>query len=58
MYNLSLISYSEFERTYEMHLWLTFIFEDYINLRKNLQSLLNPVGQVIYKISNAQSWWN
>jgi hypothetical protein len=55
VYKQAFVSYNEFERTYEMHLWLSFIFEDYINLRDNLKCLLNPIGQVIYKISNAQS---
>ena len=55
IYKTALVAYGEFERTYGLHLILTFIYEDYRTLRDNLKSLLNPIGQVIYKIQNAQS---
>lgn len=55
LYKLSFQSFSEFERTYELHLWLTVLYEDFINIRDNFKRLLNPIGQVIYKIVNAQS---
>lgn len=54
-YKTALIAYGEFERTYGIHILLTFIYEDYRMLRDNLRSMLNPIGQVIYKIQNAQS---
>ena len=51
----ALVAYTEFERTYGSHIILTFIFQDYVDLRDTIKNLLNPIGQVIYKASNAQS---
>ena len=50
-----MIAFTEFEKTYAAHIILTFIQQDYLALRESLKQLLNPIGQVIYKISNAQS---
>ena len=51
----AMIAFTEFERTYAPHIILQFILQDYIELRTSLKQLLNPIGQVIYKASNAQS---
>lgn len=51
----AMVAYTEFEKTYASHVILEFILQDYINLRTTLKQLLNPIGQVIYKISNAQA---
>ncbi len=47
--------YSEYENNFPIHVLLLIIKEDYIVLRKNLHSVLNPLNQVVYKISNAMS---
>jgi|GEM_PF-1305919 len=51
----AMVAYTEFERTYASHVILELILQDYIDLRSTLKQLLNPIGQVIYKISNCQS---
>jgi hypothetical protein len=51
----AMVAYAEFEKTYASHIILEFILQDYIDLRDSLKKLLNPIGQVIYKASNAQS---
>lgn len=51
----AMVAFTEFERTYASHIILEFILQDYIKLRDSLKQLLNPIGQVIYKASNAQS---
>ena len=55
IYPQALVAYTEFERTYASHIVLMFILQDYVTLRTSLKKLLNPIGQVIYKASNAQS---
>jgi hypothetical protein len=51
----AMVAFSEFEKTYASHVLLEFILQDYIDLRVSLKKLLNPIGQVIYKASNAQA---
>ena len=51
----AMVAFTEFEKTYASHIILEFILQDYIDLRDSLKRLLNPIGQVIYKASNAQS---
>lgn len=51
-------AFMEMERTYEIHLMLTLIYEDFVDVRERLRSLLNPIGQFVYKASNAQSPYN
>ncbi|HRI35942.1 MAG TPA: hypothetical protein PK765_02485 [bacterium] len=46
------------DRTYGMHLMLTVIYEDFVEIRDRLKALLNPMGQFVYKASNAQSPYN
>lgn len=55
VYPQAMVAFTEFERTYASHVLLEFILQDYIDLRDSLKKLLNPIGQVIYKASNAQS---
>lgn len=51
----SLVAYNEFERTYASHVVMLFVLEDYALLRDTLKKVMNPLGQVIYKASNAES---
>ncbi|MDD5197952.1 MAG: hypothetical protein PHN60_03790 [Candidatus Gracilibacteria bacterium] len=51
----AMVAFAEFEKTYASHIILEFILQDYLDLRDTLKKLLNPIGQVIYKASNAQS---
>ncbi len=54
IYPQAMVAFNEFEKTYASHIVLVFILEDYIKLRDSLKKLMNPIGQLIYKISNAQ----
>lgn len=54
VYPKALVAFSEFERAYVPHIMLVFIYDDYIQLRSNMKKLFNPIGQVLYKIPNAQ----
>jgi len=51
----AMVAFNEFEKTYASHIVLEFILQDYIDLRESLKRVMNPIGQVIYKASNAQS---
>ena len=51
----AIVAFTEFEKTYASHILLELILQDYLDLRDSLKKLLNPIGQVIYKASNAQS---
>lgn len=51
----ALVAFNEFEKTYASHIILEFILQDYLDLRESLKRVMNPIGQVIYKASNAQS---
>lgn len=51
----ALVAYNEFERTYASHVVMLFVLEDYALLRDSLKKVMNPLGQVIYKASNAES---
>lgn len=55
VYPQAMVAFTEFEKTYPSHIILGFILQDYVDLRDSLKKLLNPIGQVIYKASNAQS---
>ncbi len=58
VYYHAMEAFVEMERTYAQHLMLSIILEDLVAIRSGLQSLLNPMGQFIYKASNAQSPYN
>ncbi|MDD5377023.1 MAG: hypothetical protein PHH16_02790 [Candidatus Gracilibacteria bacterium] len=51
----AMVAFTEFEKTYASHILMELILQDYLDLRDSLKKLLNPIGQVIYKASNAQS---
>lgn len=51
----ALVAYREMERTYAVHLMLLIIYDDYLELRQNLNSYLNTVSQIFEKAKNAQS---
>ena len=44
-----------FEGAYQMHILLRFIYQDYVDVRDDMRKLLFPIGQFIYKASNAQA---
>lgn len=46
-------AYTEYENNIIIHFLLELIKEDYITLREKLHKTLNPINQVVYKISNA-----
>lgn len=51
----ALVAYREMERTYAVHLMLIIIYDDYLELRENLNSYLSTVSQIFEKAKNAQS---
>lgn len=53
VFPLAFQAYTEYENNITIHFLLNLIKVDYINLRKSLHKALNPINQVIYKISNA-----
>lgn len=53
VFPLAFHAYTEYENNITIHYLLELIKEDYIVLRDNLHKVLNPINQVIYKISNA-----
>lgn len=46
-------AYSEYENNFPIHFLLELIKEDYNIFRNKLHEVLNPINQVVYKISNA-----
>lgn len=46
-------AYSEYENNFPVHFLLELLKEDYYILREKLHEVLNPINQVVYKISNA-----
>lgn len=51
----SAVAYREMERTYMLHLMLLIIYDDYLELRQNMNTYLNAVSQLFEKAKNAQS---
>ena len=51
----ALVAYREMVRTYDIHLMLVIIYDDYIELRQNLNIYLSAVSQLFEKAKNAQS---
>lgn len=47
-------TFQEMERTYEIHLLLVVIYDDYVKLRDNLGVYFNAVTQLMEKMQNAQ----
>lgn len=50
---LAFNAYSEYENNFPIHFLLELIKEDYNILRNKLHETINPINQVVYKISNA-----
>lgn len=48
-------SYNEYAYNYPLHVLLEIIKEDLIIFRDKLHSTINPINQLVYKISNAMS---
>ncbi len=46
-------AYSEYENNITIHIYLELLREDYNLLREWLHKSINPINQVVYKISNA-----
>ncbi|MFK7779665.1 MAG: hypothetical protein QM490_00830 [Candidatus Gracilibacteria bacterium] len=46
-------AYTEYENNIGIHFLLELIKEDYMIFREKLHKVLNPINQVVYKISNA-----
>lgn len=46
-------AYSEYENNFPIHFLLSLLKEDYYVFRNKLHEVLNPINQVVYKISNA-----
>lgn len=53
IYPIAFQAYSEYEDNLPVHDLLTMLRNDFIDLRLNLHKTLNPINQVVYKISNA-----
>lgn len=53
IFPLAFHAYTEYENNVVIHLLLEVIKEDYIVIREKLHQVLNPINQVVYKISNA-----
>ncbi len=48
-------AYRDFEQTYASHILMVLIEDRYLMIREYLRDTMNPIGQVIYKASNASS---
>lgn len=53
LYPIALKTYNEYETNLPIHDLMTLIQKDYVDLRLELHKNLNPINQVVYKISNA-----
>lgn len=53
VFPLAYHAYGEYENNIIIHFLMELINEDYITLREKLHQTLNPINQVVYKISNA-----
>jgi hypothetical protein len=50
----AIATFQDMDRTYEMHLLLVVIYDDYVKLRDNLAIYFNAVTQLMEKMQNAQ----
>jgi|TARA_Y100001960_G_C14620461_1_gene800481 hypothetical protein len=53
IYPVAFHAYTEYENNLATHLLLELLKEDFMAFRKSLHKSINPLNQVIYKISNA-----
>ena len=51
VFPLAFHAYTEYENNISIHFLLELIREDYITLRQKLHEAINPINQVVYKIS-------
>lgn len=54
VYNISFYAFKELENTYWTHIMLLLIYDDYAQIRSNLEKVLAPISQLAYKIPQAQ----
>ena len=48
-------AYTQYENNYTIHILLELLKDDFITFRENLHNSINPINQVVYKISNAMN---
>ena len=53
IFPLAFHAYTEYENNITIHFLLELIKEDYVILRQKLHNTLNPINQLVYKVSNA-----
>ncbi len=53
LFDLAYSSYWDYENYFTIHLFLELIKEDVVAFRRGYHNVINPINQVIYKISNA-----
>lgn len=53
LYPIALKAYNDYETNLPIHDLLTLLQKNYVDLRLELHKNLNPINQVVYKISNA-----
>ena len=46
-------SYTQYENNFSIHILLALLKDDFITFRQKLHDTINPINQVVYKISNA-----
>lgn len=52
---VALVAFRDFERTYGLHIVLTILIDDYQRTRDNLNYMISPMSQLMYKVYNSQS---
>lgn len=50
----AIVAFQEMDRTYVVHVMLTFLYDDYLKLRGQLNTYLTQIGQTFEKAFNAQ----
>lgn len=50
----AIVAFQEMDRTYVIHIMLTFLYDDYLKLRDQLNIYLTTIGQTFEKAFNAQ----
>ncbi|MCH2189030.1 hypothetical protein MK079_04355, partial [Candidatus Gracilibacteria bacterium] len=53
LFDIAYTSYSDYENYFTTHLLLELIKEDMVLFRRGYHDVINPINQVIYKVSNA-----
>jgi superfamily I DNA/RNA helicase len=55
IYPIAFSAYNQYENNVTIHILLELIKEDYVVFREALHNSINPINQVVYKISNAMN---